>query len=252
MSVALTPRLLLEPRAHVIGVVDVLRATSSLVAMFDRGLLRAIIADTLRDARSLALRNFSLLCGEAKALPIAGFDYGNSPSEFASTPLAGKSAVLWTTNGTRALGTAATAPVVAVAALTNRRAVAERLLFEATARELDLAIVCAGLDRGAAFSLEDSISAGAVVEAVREADPAVAMSDSALAALHLWRFYGGDAMKAFRHSVHGRALAAMGLDDDLAHAAQLDVSETVPVMTVEDGVKTLRVTPMRARAAAAD
>jgi 2-phosphosulfolactate phosphatase len=241
ISVALTPRLLLEPRAHVIGVVDVLRATSSLVAMFDSGLLRAIIADTLRDARNLALRNFSLLCGEAKALPIAGFDYGNSPAVFAGAPLTGKSAVLWTTNGTRALGAAATAPVVAVAALTNRRAVAKRLISEATARNLDVAVVCAGLDRGAAFSLEDSISAGAIVEAVSEADPAIAMADSAYAALHLWQFYGGDAMRAFRHSVHGRALGAMGFDADLAHAAQVDVSETVPVMTVEDGVKTLRV-----------
>jgi 2-phosphosulfolactate phosphatase len=233
--------LLREPREHVIGVVDVLRATSSLVAMFDSGLLRALIADTLRDARNLALRNFSLLCGEAKALPIAGFDYGNSPSEFAGATLAGKSAVLWTTNGTKALGAAAAAPVVAVAALTNRRAAARRLLREATKRNLDMSIVCAGLDRGAAFSLEDSISAGAIVEAVREADAAVAMTDSAWAALHLWEFYGGDAMRAFRHSVHGRALGAMGFEADLAHAAQVDVSETVPVLTVEDGIKTLRV-----------
>jgi 2-phosphosulfolactate phosphatase len=240
ISVALTPRLLREPRSHVIGVVDVLRATTSLVAMFDSGLLRAIIADTLRDARSLALRNLSLLCGEAKAQPIAGFDYGNSPAEFAGAPLSGKSAVLWTTNGTKALGAAAAAPLVAVAALTNRRAAARRLLSEATARNVDVAVVCAGLERGAAFSLEDSVSAGAVVEAVCEADRAVVMTDSAWAALHLWQFYRGDAMKAFRHSVHGRALGAMGFDADLAHAAQVDVSETVPVMAVEDGVKTLR------------
>ncbi len=243
ISVALTPQLLREPRSHVIGVVDVLRATSSLVAMFDSGLLRALIADTLRDARNLALRNFSLLCGEAKALPIAGFDYGNSPSEFAGAALAGKSAVLWTTNGTKALGAAATAPVVAVAALTNRHAAARRLLREATKRNLEVSIVCAGLDRGAAFSLEDSIGAGAIVEAVREADATVALADSAWAALHLWEFYGGDAIRAFRHSVHGRALGAMGFDADLAHAAQVDVSQTVPVLTMEDGVKTLRVDP---------
>jgi 2-phosphosulfolactate phosphatase len=240
ISVALTPRMVREPRSHVVGVVDVLRATTSLVAMFDSGLLRAFVADTLRDARSLALRHLSLLCGEAKALPLAGFDYGNSPAEFAATPLAGKSAVVWTTNGTRALGAVAKAPLVAVAALTNRRAAARRLIDEAAARHLDVTVVCAGLERGSAFSLEDSISAGAVVEAVREADPAVALTDSAWGAMHLWQFYGGDAMRAFRHSVHGRALGAMGFDADLEHAAQLDVSETVPVLWVEDGVKTLR------------
>ena len=88
------------------AVVDVLRATTSLVTMFDRGLARAIIPDTLRDARALALSHFSLLCGESKALPLAGFDYGNSPAEFATLSLKDKSAVLWTTNGTKAIAAA--------------------------------------------------------------------------------------------------------------------------------------------------
>lgn len=241
ISVALTPKLLCEPQSHVIAVVDVLRATSSLVAMFDSGLLRAIIADNLRDARNLALRNFSLLCGEAKALPIAGFDYGNSPAQFAGLSLKGKSAVLWTTNGTKAIAAASPSPAVAVAALTNRRAAAARLLDEATARRLDIAVVCAGLDRGTAFSLEDSVSAGAIVEAVHEADGSVAMADSAWEAMLLWQWYSGDAMRAFRQSVHGRALLAMGFEADLTHSAQIDVSDAVPMLTVEDGVKTLRV-----------
>jgi 2-phosphosulfolactate phosphatase len=251
ISVALTPRLLREPRSHAVAVVDVLRATSSLVAMFDNGLLRAMVADNLRAARDLALRNFSLLCGEAKALPIAGFDYGNSPAEFAGLSFSGKSAVLWTTNGTKAIAAATAAPVVAIAALTNRRAVAARLLDEASARKLDIAVVCAGLERGTAFSLEDSVSAGAIVEAVREDGRSVAMTDSAWAALHLWQWYRGDAMRAFRHAVHGRALLSMGFERDLAHAAQVDVSESVPVLYVEDGVKTLRLRRHRERSAAA-
>lgn len=250
VSVALTPRLLREPQSHVVAVVDVLRASSSLVAMFDNGLLRAIVADSLRDARDLALRNFSLLCGEAKALPLPGFDYGNSPAEFAGLSFKGKSAVLWTTNGTRALGVAATARAVAVASLANRTAAATRLINEADAHRSDIAVVCAGLERGAAFSLEDTVSAGALVEAVRHADPAVVMTDSAWAALHLWRWYRGDAMRAFRHSVHGRALLAMGFDHDLAFAARVDTSNTVPMLYVENGVKTLRLRPHRQRASA--
>ena len=83
ITVALTPALLRAPAGHAVGVVDVLRASSSLVTMFERGLLRAIVAGTLRDARQLALRNFSLLCGEVKSAPVPGFDYGNSPAEFA-------------------------------------------------------------------------------------------------------------------------------------------------------------------------
>ena len=241
ITVALTPKLLREPRSHAVGVVDVLRASSSLVAMFERGLLRAIVADTLRDARALAMRNFSLLCGEMKSLPIAGFDYGNSPAEFSQLSLKGKSAVLYTTNGTRALAASAEAPFVAVASFVNRAAAARRLIDEAARRDADIAIVCAGLERGAAFSLEDSVAAGAIVDAAREIDPAIALTDSAWAAYHLWRFYRGDPKRVFHHAAHARALSEIGFDADLAYAAALDASATVPVLFNEDGVKTLRV-----------
>jgi 2-phosphosulfolactate phosphatase len=245
MTVAFTPRLMREPLAHVVAVVDVLRATSSLVTMFERGLLRALISDSLRDARQLALCNFSLLCGEAKMLPVAGFDYGNSPAEFNGLSLKGKSAVLWTTNGTKALGAAAESPAVIAAALVNRRAAARRLLDEARARRLDVLILCAGLERGAAFSLEDTVTAGAVVEAAREIDPDVELTDDAWGAYHLWRWYRGDAMRAFRHAAHGRALMAAGFEGDLRYAAQVDVFESVPVLYDEDGVKTMRVKDRR-------
>jgi 2-phosphosulfolactate phosphatase len=243
IGVALTPRLMREPRNHVVAVVDVLRATSSLVTMFERGLLRALISDSLRDARQLALRNFSLLCGEAKMLPIAGFDYGNSPAEFDALSLRGKSAVLWTTNGTKALGAAAGSPAVIAAALINRRAAARRLVEEARTRRLDAVVLCAGLERGAAFSLEDTVTAGAIVEAAQEAEPEIELADDAWAAFHLWRWYKGDAMRAFRHAAHGRALLAAGFGDDLRYAAQLDLYETVPVLSDEDGVKTMRAKP---------
>ncbi|HZP56913.1 MAG TPA: 2-phosphosulfolactate phosphatase [Dehalococcoidia bacterium] len=240
VSVALTPAHLREPRAHAIAVVDVLRASTSLVTMFERGLLRAVIAANLRDARSLAVRNFSLLCGEVRSLPPAGFDFGNSPADLAVASFRGKSAVLMTTNGTRALHAASGAPVVAAAALRNRRAAAARLHAEASKRGLDIAVVCAGQDRGNAFSLEDTACAGAIVEALRDSDPALALGDDAWAALHLWRWYRGDAMRAFRQSAHGRALIALGFERDLRYAAGLDRSDVVPMLRNEDGVLTLR------------
>lgn len=247
---ALTPRMLREPAAHAVAVVDVLRATTSLVAMFERGLLRAIVSENIQQARRLALKNFAVLCGEVRSLPPPGFDFGNSPAEFARTSFRGKSAVLCTTNGTRALTAAAGAPVAAAAALTNRRAAAERLLEEAGRRGLDLAVVCAGVDRGSAFSLEDTAAAGAVVEAARERDPAIVLTDEAWAAFHLWRWYRGDAMRIFRQSKHGRALREAGFIDDLAYAARIDVSREVPLLYDDRGVKTLRTRPPRAHRSA--
>jgi 2-phosphosulfolactate phosphatase len=240
ITVALTPKLLREPRMHVIGVVDVLRATTSAITMLENGLLRAIISDNIQQARELALNNFSLLCGEVKAQPPAGFDYGNSPAEFAALSFKGKSAVLFTTNGTRALSATAGAPFVAAAALVNRRAAARRLVAEAAKRGVDIAVLCAGVERGTAFSLEDTAAAGAIVEAATEEDAALAMTDSSWAALHLWRWYRGDPMRAFRQSKHGRALHDLGFDGDLAYAAQMDIYESVPVLYGDDGVSVLR------------
>jgi 2-phosphosulfolactate phosphatase len=240
ISVALTPRMLREPRLNAVAVVDVLRATTSLVTMLENGLLRAIISDNIQQARKLALANFSLLCGEVKARPPAGFDYGNSPAEFSELSFKGKSAVLFTTNGTRALAAAAEAPFVAAAALVNRRAVGRRLVAEAGERGTDIAVVCAGVGRGTAFSLEDTAAAGAIVEAATESDASLAMTDSSWAALHLWHWYRGDAMRLFRQSKHGRALHELGFDSDLRYAAQLDIYDSVPVLYDVDGTKMLR------------
>ena len=240
ITVALTPKLLREPRQHAVAVVDVLRATTSVVTMLQNGLLRAIISDNIQQARRLALNNFSLLCGELKAHPPPGFNYGNSPAEFAALSFKGKSAVLFTTNGTRAITAVAEAPFVAAAALVNRRVVAHRLVAEAAKRKLDIAIVCAGVERGTAFSLEDTAAAGAIVESAMEADSALAMTDSSWAALHLWRWYRGEPMRAFRQSKHGRALHALGYDADLAYAAQIDIYDSGPVLYDMDGMMVLR------------
>lgn len=240
ISVALTPKLMRDPRRHAVAVVDVLRATTSIIAMHENGLLRAIISENIQQARKLALVNFSLLCGEVKARPPAGFDYGNSPAEFAGLSFKGKSAVMMTTNGTRALAAAAEAPFAVAAALTNRTAAARALVSEAGKRGLDIAVVCAGTERGTAFSLEDSATAGAIVEAAMEDDPALHMTDSSWAALHLWRWYRGDAMRVFRQSAHGRALAGLGFERDLAYAARVDVSEAVPRLYDDDGVHVTR------------
>jgi 2-phosphosulfolactate phosphatase len=246
IEVALVPKLLREPRRQAVGVVDVLRATTSLIAMHENGLLRSIISENIQQARQLARANFSLLCGEIRAVPPAGFDYGNSPAELAGLSFKGKSAVMMTTNGTRAIAAAAAAPYVTVGALTNRTAIAKHLLEAAGRRSLDIAIVCAGAERGATFALEDTVTAGAVVEAAREADPALHLGDSAWAALHLWRWYRGDAMRAFRQSRHGRSLLDLGFERDLRFAARVDVSQVVPILAVENGMRVLRSKPARA------
>ncbi len=87
-------------------VVDVLRATTTVVQALSAGARAVVPCLTIDDARARAAEfppGEALLGGERGGLPIEGFDLGNSPAEYTSQVVAGKTVVLTTTNGTKAL-----------------------------------------------------------------------------------------------------------------------------------------------------
>ena len=72
---------------HTAVVIDVLRATSTMVEALVNGARGVYPASSTEEAIKLASslwREDTLLCGESKGLMIEGFDLGNSPLEFAS------------------------------------------------------------------------------------------------------------------------------------------------------------------------
>ena len=227
LDVIFTPASLREPEGTVCVVIDALRATSTLVTMFGRGLAEALVAGSLAEARrEAAARRGWLLCGEKRSLPPPGFDYGNSPSELDRIDLRGRRAVMTTSNGTRALLRAASCPVVLVGAMLNVSAVAEAV---ASRSERGVVLLCAGDRYGREFSLEDAFCAGAIAQALRSrAGGRVRLGDGATAALQLYRSYRGSAQAAFRAAEHGRSLARAGFARDVAFCAQRDRFAVVP------------------------
>ncbi|HKK92867.1 MAG TPA: 2-phosphosulfolactate phosphatase, partial [Longimicrobiales bacterium] len=140
-------------------VVDLLRATSTIVAALSAGARgiypAASTEEALRLAQSLG-REDTLLCGERKGVRIEGYDLGNSPAEFTRDVIADKRLVLDTTNGTSALLAVSEADRVFATSLVNLAATGRTL--EGTD---DVLIVCAG--REGAFALEDAVCAGALI-----------------------------------------------------------------------------------------
>jgi len=243
------PRLASDVEAKVCVVIDVLRATSTLVVLIERGVREVVVCGTLAEARRVARRTGYLLCGEVNSLPPPDFDYGNSPTEFAALDLSGRSAVLFTSNGTRALRQVADAQTVLAGALLNCRAAAGAALAEAaqtgsrlaTGADRGIAIVCAGRGHGHYFSLEDTYAAGALVDSLlaqaRAAGLRPRLWNDALAALRLYRSYRGRALTCFRQADHGRSLIDLGLGHDLEFCARTDVSTAVPrLRRGEDGL----------------
>jgi 2-phosphosulfolactate phosphatase len=223
-------------------VVDVLRASSSIVTLLEREAARVVAAASIEDARSLKSRLVDhLLCGERDGLPPEGFDDGNSPAEFARAELAGRGVILATSNGTRVMAALVDAPAVLVGCLLNRTACARAALDMAREHELDISVVCAAAYGGSTFVLEDALGAGAIVDAAISAEPALDCGDAARFARDAFVTASGDLAGAVASARHAQELTEAGFGEDVAYCAQLDMSGVVPVLERgEDGVLVVR------------
>ncbi|HEX3464031.1 MAG TPA: 2-phosphosulfolactate phosphatase [Candidatus Elarobacter sp.] len=214
-----------------VAVVDVLRATTTIAVALANGAAGAIPVAEPGDAIALANRlgrDRALLCGERDAVRIEGFDLDNSPASFSPDAVAGKTLLITTTNGTRALRAVGNAASVRTAALVNRAAVAAAL----AADDGDIAIVCAGDANG--FALEDAIGAGALVDALLRRTNTLELRDGARAAALLYRGVAGRLPDAIASADHAQSLAEKGFAEDVARCAELDVLDVVP--TLRDGI----------------
>jgi 2-phosphosulfolactate phosphatase len=207
-------------------VIDVLRATSTIVAAFDSGAREVVPVRSVKAGRDLASklgRERVVLCGERGGLRIKGYELGNSPLEYTREAVAGKTVLLTTTNGTRALAAALRADAVAAAALTNVGAVAAWLY----ARDEDLTIICAGTE--GRLSLDDLYCGGMLISRLLEPGHVRNLSDGARTAIEWFVSNAGNAPHVLASCLHGQRLAALGFSEDLAYCAQVDSSTQVPI-----------------------
>ncbi len=207
-------------------VIDVLRATSTIVAALASG-ARAIYPtaspeEAIKLAQSLG-REDTLLCGERRGLKVEGYDLGNSPREFTREVVADKRLVMSTTNGTRALQAAQGAKRVLVASFLNLGAAAQAVCDEEA-----VTVICAG--REDLFSLEDAVCAGELLRRVQELTGSeLDVNDAARAAMTLASATPVDA-SFLAETDAGRALVEIGLGDDLVDCARVDRHGIVPEM----------------------
>ncbi|HZO85235.1 MAG TPA: 2-phosphosulfolactate phosphatase, partial [Verrucomicrobiae bacterium] len=111
-------------------VFDVLRATTSMITALSNGASALIPVGEISEA--LAIRRERpdvVLAGEREGFRIRAnlsggvdFDFGNSPREFTSERVQGKTITITTTNGTRAMKACAQAQGVLVGSFLNLRA----------------------------------------------------------------------------------------------------------------------------------
>ncbi len=206
-------------------VVDVLRATTSMVHALAAGcesVIPCLEVDEARRVAALFSAGTALLVGERNGLPIEGFDLGNSPGAFTPEVCAAKTVVMTTTNGTKAILASQEARRVIVAAFVNLRSTVKLLVEDGG----PVHIVCAGTD--GRISLEDALLAGAVVEALEDRGWLLANDEAEIAAT-LWYDTDyriaeeGDPLTNFLGVGRGgKRVVELGYNADLDAAAQID------------------------------
>jgi len=205
-------------------VVDVLRASTTVVAACAAGCRQVIPVATADAARERAARlGDALLAGERGGDMIPGFDLGNSPLEYTPARVAGRRIVLTTTNGTAAMLAAAAADAAAVAALTNMDAAVRW----AVAQGRDVTVLCSG--ENGRLSLEDSVCAGVIVDRLA-AEAAIDATDAAIVARRVGQYYARDLARLIEDSTWARKLTRAGREADLAACLAFAGAEMVPVL----------------------
>lgn len=196
-------------------VFDVLRATSTIVTALAHGATAVIPVSEIAEALAVRERDGRvLLAGERHGLRISDdFAFGNSPREFTSERVRGRTIVTTTTNGTRALRSCAHAKLVLVGSFLN---------LSATVRQLNcttadsLLLVCGGTFERAAY--EDVLCAGAVANCFD-----LPCDDAALLARNAYRSVANDLLGALHQAENAKRLRARPeLADDVAFCAAVD------------------------------
>lgn len=207
-------------------VVDVLRATTTMLAALANGareiLPVASVEEAVRRKDGLGRRDDLLLCGERGSRAIPGFDLGNSPLEFTTEKVRGRTLVMTTTNGTPALLAGAAGMTCYVACLRNAATAAE-----ATAKiGADSAILCAG--RQGRYAMEDALCAGILAHRIRSADGTVRLNDAARTSLLIARRFHKAIDAVLPRTAGGRQLTRAGFADDIRFCAEVDVDSVLP------------------------
>ena len=213
-------------------IVDVLRATTTIVFAVSRGASVLSLADEHEArARGEALGDRAILVGEHMGKRLPGFHCNNSQAELAALELADKTVVITTTNGTKAVAACSSAHRVFAGALTNAPALGAYLCASGEL-ERDLAIICAGRSTGA-LAYEDVLGAGAVTAAVLGATRAGAdlwLADGARLAHEVFLRHREDLAAAVAGTDAAQELIDEGCGTDVTIAGTHGSNVAVPLL----------------------
>ena len=226
-----------ELRDKIVVVIDVLRASSTIVTALMNGAKAVIPVADMGEASKISQNVDSdnyLLCGEKDAVKIEGYDLGNSPLEYTKEVVGGKTLIFNTTNGTKAIKKSMGSSQVYIASFLNVGTVVKHL------KKVDqqIVLVCAGWKGRLAF--EDMLLAGNIINDLCGGTLEDESRDGAKVAFSLYDRYGGDIASVIHKSNHAMRLKEVVGSDDIDYCCRLNTAEILPrlhegMITLQDG-----------------
>ena len=209
-------------------VIDVLRATSVMLTALTNGAREVVPAGSPEEALQKSLlydMGEVLLAGEQQALKIEGFHLGNSPLEYTSEKVSGKTIIMSTTNGTKALNSCLNARKVLIGAFLNAEAVITELLHKE-----EVVLFCSGTNNN--FSLDDGLCAAMIIDglATRLATRPL-LSDFAILLLKAYRG-NTNLSESLKECHHLNLLRQKGFEHDVTYCLQNSLYNIVPTMNL--------------------
>ncbi|MBL7982755.1 MAG: 2-phosphosulfolactate phosphatase [Flavobacteriales bacterium] len=208
----------------IVVVIDVLRATSAMVAAFEHGVDRIIPVSTIEEARQYIGRPGYIAAAERNGEVVDGFAFGNSPLAYVGQDLSGQTIVMTTTNGTKAINLAKNARTLVIGSFLNLSALSEWLVKQND----NILLLCSGWKDK--FNLEDSVFAGAVMDRLLESGKFGVEEDSSIAAKYMYMAARDNFMSILKAAPRRRRIEQLHLLPDVKYCLTPDQSTKIPVL----------------------
>ncbi|MFY0543275.1 2-phosphosulfolactate phosphatase [Brevibacillus sp. H7] len=208
---------------RVVIVIDVLRASSTIVTALGNGFSSVIPVETIGQAHALRSAD-TVLAGERQCRKISDFDYNNSPTALSQARHPGQQLILTTTNGTRAIQKAERAPALLIGCFLNATA----CMNYALTHYLDITLYCAGTR--SEFALEDGLAAGLLIDRARQANSRLTVCDLGEALRASYLFLADQLPQQLMQTATGKRLVQHQFADDIRYCSQVDRYNLVPVV----------------------
>ena len=230
--------------APVAVLIDVISATTTVVTLLDRGCSEVVLArrEDRAGLTELRTRLGALVCAEDQfGAGAADSDLSPSPSRLHGLDLRDRRVILYTTNGTLAAERLREVGVehVLIGSLRNGAAVMAAAVERARKLDRSISLVCAGREECRIPSLDDAYCAAVLLRhgqgLAEAAGEPVTIMESGKIAQHAASAFAGPYEALDQSTSAWIVRNQRGSPADVDFCAEVDVSQTVPVLTFHAG-----------------